>query len=252
MKSESLFALLLLTGGIAAAAEIPTARLPEAELSAYRPPSEQVSLRKPVVSAWDTIRAAAPVWPEAAAFPAWNRPVAVVLERIAETERVVREAASARLRGRTVIAAYSPAPGELLPDPAELAEALARLASLSDGFALAYHRSGAHVRTPSEGELAFLAAAVRSGNPGIALFGEAYFGELASGHRNRLSILSPPGASGVLLFNAARPTAVTSALIEEVARETALPVVLVVPDTFEEKYSQYQPRLVIEFDPQNN
>ena len=54
------------------------------------------------------------------------------------------------------------------------------------------------------------------------------------------------------MFNAARPTAVTSALIEEVARETALPVVLVVPDTFEEKYSQYQPRLVIEFDPQNN
>lgn len=175
------------------------------------------------VSAWDTIRAAAPVWPEAAAFPEWDRPVAVVLERIAETERVVREAASARLRGRTVIAAYSPAPGELLPDPAELAEALARLASLSDGFALAYHRSGAHVRTPSEGELAFLAAAVRSGNPGIALFGEAYFGELASGHRNRLSILSPPGSSGVLLFNAARPTAVTSALIEEVARETRAP-----------------------------
>ncbi|MBS1369742.1 MAG: hypothetical protein HPZ91_07265 [Lentisphaeria bacterium] len=237
---------------IAAGANIPGARLPKAKVVTYQPPAEQFSRRAAVYADWTAIRSAVPVWPEPVSLPEWNRPVIVPLERMRELELTVRRIAAARLTGRTVLSAWSPRAGELPPPPAELAAALARIASMCDGFALAYHRSGAHIIRPEAGEMAFFAAAVRAGNPKIALFGEAYFGELAIGRDNQLAITAPPGLSGVLLCNAARPTAMTGNLISEVATATGLPVVLVVPDTFAEKYKDHQPVLIIGYDPQNN
>ena len=244
--------LFLMLALPAMAAEIPGARLPKANVAKYQPPTEQISSRAEVYADWTAIRSAAPVWPAPLPMPEWNHPVIVPFERMRELEITVRKIAAARMQGRTVLSAWSPRRNEFLPPPAELAAALTRIAAMSDGFALAYHHSGAHVRVPSAGEMAFFAAAVRAGNPRIALFGEAYFGEIASGQDNRLAITAPPGLSGVLLCNAARQTAATKNLLDEVAGATGLPVVLVVPDTLEEKYRDYQPVLIIKYDPQNN
>ncbi len=236
---------------VALFAGVAPSQVAESAVAVSAAPVDRIGDEVRSAAGWRVLRGAVPVWPEAVPFPAWNNPELVELQKFGALEATVRRVADLKAQGRTVLVAWSPLAGELPPSPEALADAVSRIAALADGFAPAWHRTGAHYAAPNPGVAAFLAAAARRGNPRVAIFGEAYFGETPEAD-NALAVFAPPGCSGVLLVNAARPTAVTGNLVAETHRRSGIPTVLAVLAGQEEEYRGFSPRLVLEFDPENN
>lgn len=86
-------------------------------------------------------------------------------------------------------------------DPDRLAAELRTLAAACDGFLIGWRRTSLHLYEPDAGYLSHVLRAVRSGNPGIIILGEAYYGQTASSNeiQRNLQYNIPTNSSGVLI-----------------------------------------------------
>ena len=237
--------------GISGISRVPAANI-SVQKSAAALPEQSIQERIAVSAEWRAIAGSTPEWPLRLPLPEFRRAALVELRGIGDVEAALGRIAALRAEGiRTVFTAWSPLPGEELPEPEALADAIRRVASQADGFALAWHRSGAHFIRPNAGVMAFLASAAREGNPSVALLGEAYRGESYAG-ADTLAVNAPECVSAVLLCNAVRSPGMTAIQANRVKRKFAGPVIPVVPDGLMNRYQNYRRILVISIDNTNN
>lgn len=123
-----------------------------------------------------------------------------------EVDALVYQAITARLNGFAVYFGYTPRQAGMETFPAmNVLAAIEKLATVCDGFAPAYRRSGAHYTRINQNIAAKFCEVARAGNSNIQLLGEAYWGELYSGEiPYGVSIFTFPGCVALLGVNVHR------------------------------------------------